>query len=31
MNECPKCHRTERQHRSGKTPSGSQRYRCMYC
>jgi len=31
MSECPKCHRTERQHRSGKTPSGSQRYRCMYC
>jgi len=31
MIECPKCHRTERQHRAGKTDSGSQRYRCMFC
>jgi transposase-like protein len=31
MNECPKCHRTERQNKAGKTGSGSQRYRCMYC
>lgn len=31
MNECPKCHRTERQNRAGKTNSGSQRYRCMFC
>jgi transposase-like protein len=31
MNNCPKCHRTERQNRAGKTGSGSQRYRCMYC
>jgi transposase-like protein len=31
MIECPKCHRTERQNRAGKTGSGSQRYRCMFC
>jgi transposase-like protein len=31
MIECPKCHRTERQNRAGKTSSGSQRYRCMFC
>ncbi len=31
MIECPKCHRTERQHRAGKTDSGSQRYRCAFC
>ena len=31
MIECPKCHRTERQNRAGKTPRGSQRYRCMFC
>ncbi|MCC6146590.1 MAG: IS1 family transposase, partial [Anaerolineaceae bacterium] len=31
MIECPKCHRTERQNRAGKTPCGSQRYLCMYC
>ena len=31
MIECPKCHRTERQHRAGKTGGGSQRYRCMFC
>ena len=31
MNVCPKCHQTERQNRAGKTGSGSQRYRCMYC
>ncbi|MFZ5808778.1 MAG: IS1 family transposase, partial [Chloroflexota bacterium] len=28
MIECPKCHRTERQNRAGKTAGGSQRYRC---
>ncbi|WP_114679462.1 IS1 family transposase [Anaerolinea thermolimosa] len=31
MLECPKCHRTERQNRGGKTESGSQRYRCLFC
>jgi transposase-like protein len=31
MIECPKCHRTERQNRAGKTDGGSQRYRCMFC
>ncbi len=31
MNTCPKCQRTDRQNRAGTTPSGSQRYRCMYC
>jgi transposase-like protein len=31
MIQCPKCHRTERQNRAGKTESGSQRYRCMFC
>jgi transposase len=31
MNSCPKCHRTDRQNRAGKTGGGSQRYRCMYC
>ena len=31
MKECPRCHRTERQNRAGKTGSGSQRYRCMFC
>ena len=31
MNRCPKCQRTERQNRAGKTGAGSQRYRCMYC
>ena len=31
MNTCPKCQRTDRQNRAGKTGSGSQRYRCMHC
>jgi len=31
MIACPKCHRTERQNRAGKTEAGSQRYRCMFC
>jgi transposase-like protein len=31
MIECPRCHRTERQNRAGKTSSGSQRYRGMFC
>src|SRR4030065_1535986 len=31
MNRCPKCQRTERQNRAGKTGSGTQRYRCMFC
>jgi transposase-like protein len=31
MMQCPKCHRTERQNRTGKTPCGSQRYICMFC
>lgn len=31
MIECPKCHRKERQNKAGRTGSGSQRYRCMFC
>jgi transposase len=31
MNTCPKCERTDRQNRAGKTRAGSQRYECMYC
>ena len=31
MNTCPKCQRTDRQNRAGKTGAGSQRYECMYC
>ena len=31
MKTCPKCERTDRQNRAGKTESGSQRYRCMHC
>jgi len=31
MIRCPQCQRTERQNRAGKTDSGSQRYRCMFC
>lgn len=31
MNKCPHCQQTTRQHRAGKTVSGSQRYRCMHC
>lgn len=29
--ECPKCHDTVKQHKIGKTQSGSQRYRCYLC
>jgi len=31
MPTCPRCHQTTRQNRTGKTPSGSQRYLCMHC
>jgi transposase-like protein len=31
MTKCPKCQRTDRQNRAGKTSAASQRYRCMYC
>lgn len=31
MIACPKCHREERQNKTGRTDSGSQRYRCMFC
>jgi transposase-like protein len=31
MISCPKCNRTDRQHRAGKTSGGSQRYRCVAC
>ena len=31
MKKCPKCQRSDRQNRAGKTKAGSQRYRCMYC
>ena len=31
MNTCPRCQRTDRQNRAGKTPSGSQRYLCKHC
>ena len=29
--KCPKCGSEEKQHRVGKLPSGSQRYRCYSC
>lgn len=29
--KCPKCERTERQNKAGRTDGGSQRYRCMFC
>lgn len=29
--ECPRCHRTSKQHKIGKTASGSQRTRCYVC
>lgn len=28
---CPKCHETKRQVKDGRTPAGSQRYRCRLC
>ena len=31
MQNCPRCKSSARQNRSGKTISGSQRYRCMHC
>jgi transposase-like protein len=31
MHTCPQCHQTDRQNKAGKTQSGSQRIRCMYC
>ena len=31
MQTCPRCKSSTRQNRSGKTESGSQRYRCMHC
>ena len=31
MQKCPKCYSSERQNRAGRTPAGSQRYRCMVC
>ena len=29
--DCPRCHRQTKQHKIGKTASGSQRYRCYVC
>ena len=29
--KCPKCERTTKQHKIGKTAGGSQRYRCYFC
>jgi transposase-like protein len=31
MNTCPRCQKTTRQNRDGKTECGSQRYECMHC
>jgi transposase-like protein len=28
---CPKCQSTDKQHKAGRNPSGSQRYRCGHC
>jgi transposase len=28
---CPRCEETRTQHKIGKTPAGSQRYRCYVC
>jgi transposase-like protein len=28
---CPKCQNTDKQHKAGRNPSGSQRYRCGHC
>ncbi len=28
---CPRCQQTAKQHKIGRNPSGSQRYRCGYC
>ena len=29
--KCPKCQSTGKQHKAGRNPSGSQRYRCRQC
>ena len=29
--KCPNCEQTTHQHKIGKTPAGSQRYRCYFC
>ena len=29
--QCPKCQETEKQVKDGRTPAGSQRYRCREC
>lgn len=31
MEKCPSCFSTQRQNKAGRTPAGSQRYRCMQC
>ncbi|MFQ5434418.1 MAG: helix-turn-helix domain-containing protein [Anaerolineae bacterium] len=31
MPQCPKCHQDTRQVRDGRTPAGSQRFRCKHC
>ena len=31
MNECPRCHQTEKQVKAGQTRFGSQRYKCQGC
>lgn len=31
MNECPRCHATTRQVKSGRNASGSQRHQCQAC
>jgi transposase-like protein len=31
MSTCPKCHASKQQNKDGRTPAGSQRYRCKLC
>lgn len=31
MAQCPKCHQSTNQNKDGRTPAGSQRYRCKLC
>ncbi len=31
MNSCPRCQATTKQHKIGRTASGSQRYKCQQC
>jgi len=31
MNPCPYCQATTKQHKNGRTASGSQRYKCQHC